>query len=309
MRVWLRSRWPLVAGGLVAGGVLVAGVAGADLFEWTFLGVHESVWGVVAAVASIALVGQLAVSNRAAFQRERRLVRTAAQLREVSAELDRLARTDALTGIANRRAFFDLLGVEFRRSRRYARELSVLMLDLDHFKRVNDRWGHPFGDQVLRQTAETISANIRESDFVGRYGGEEFALAMPETGPEQALVAAEKLRRAIEEVEFRAGDVPPAHEPSVRVTISIGVASLPIEADQDEFKLIRRADQALYEAKRTGRNRVRTFTKETVSQPAVAEVLPGPDEDADGDGDDAAERAEDGREASGSAGSGVSAGA
>lgn len=275
MRVWLRARWPSALGAVVAATVLVVawnGGTGGDLFHWSVFGLDQSVWGIAGMALMIALMGQLVVSSRAAFHRERRLVRTAAQLREVSAELDRLARTDALTGIANRRAFFDLLGVEFRRSRRYARELSVMMLDLDHFKVVNDRWGHPFGDHVLRLTAETVRLNVRESDFLGRYGGEEFALALPETGTEQAVVVAEKLREAIEALEVRTEDVPPAGEPPVRITISIGIASIPVEDDQDEFELIRRADQALYEAKRTGRNRVTVFTKDVVASPPVAEA-------------------------------------
>lgn len=285
MRVALRGSWPLLAGALLVAGVLTAGWmdGGRELFAWSLLGLDESVWGIAAGVLVIALLGQLVVSNREAFQRERRLVRTAAQLREASAELDRLARTDALTGIANRRAFFDVLGVEFRRSRRYGRELSVMMLDLDRFKVVNDRWGHPFGDYVLRRTAEEITRHIRESDLLGRYGGEEFVVAVPETGTQSAVAAAEKLRRAIEAVEFRSDGVPPAGDPPVRITISIGVASLPVEDDQDEFVLIRRADQALYEAKRTGRNRVTVFTKETVPAPAViAEVAP---ERGDGESD------------------------
>ena len=231
------------------------------------LGIGDQFWALAFFSLTAGLVGQLVLNNRAAFRRERNLVRTAAQLREVSAELDRLARTDALTGIANRRAFFDVLGIEFRRSRRYARELSVLMLDLDHFKGVNDRWGHPFGDHVLRQTADVVAANVRESDLLGRYGGEEFALALPETGEPAALAVAEKLRAAIEAHEFRTPTTPPPGEPAVRLTISIGVASLPVEEDQDEVELIGRADQALYEAKRTGRNRVVAYRKPAATQP------------------------------------------
>lgn len=268
MRYLFRTRWPIIVG---LGGVLL--VIGASLllqradamFDWSFMGLTASVWGTAATILVVALLAQLLVSSRAAFARERRLVRTAAQLREVSAELDRLARTDALTGIANRRSFFEMLGAEFRRSRRYARQLSVLMLDLDHFKVVNDRYGHPFGDYVLRRLAEVVSESIRESDLVGRYGGEEFAVALPEAGAEQAMRAAEKLRLAIAATEFRTDGVPPEGEPPVKITISIGVASLSPDDDQDEFELIRRADQALYEAKRTGRNREVLYSKALVT--------------------------------------------
>lgn len=253
----VRTQLALVLGAATAVALLVVGlVLGDTLLHRHVLGIEDQFWAFAFAAFAVGLGGQLVLNNRAAFRRERNLVRTAAQLREVSAELDRLARTDALTGIANRRAFFDVLGIEFRRSRRYGRQLSVLMLDLDHFKAVNDEWGHPFGDHVLRQTADVIAANVRESDLLGRYGGEEFALALPETGEEHALAVGEKLRAAVEAHEFRTPTVPPSGQPPVHLTVSIGVASLPVEEDQDEVELIGRADRALYEAKRTGRNRV-----------------------------------------------------
>jgi diguanylate cyclase (GGDEF)-like protein len=272
VRYFLQGQLALVLGGLVAAGLLVAGGVSEDSpFPHEFLGIGDQYWVFASLALTAGLGTQLVLNNRAAFRRERNLVRTAAQLREVSAELDRLARTDALTGIANRRAFFDILGVEFRRSRRYGRQLSVLMLDLDHFKGVNDRWGHPFGDEVLRQTADIIAANVRESDVLGRYGGEEFALALPETEEASALAVGEKLRGALEAHEFRTEELPPPGEPPVRLTISIGVASLPVEEDQDEVELIGRADQALYEAKRTGRNRVVVHRKPA---PLPAESTP-----------------------------------
>lgn len=268
MRYTLQAQVAVLVGVL---GALAFLVGGAFVDETPFhhhpLGIEDQFWSFAFVTLATGMGAQLVLNNRAALRRERNLIRTAAQLREVSAELDRLARTDALTGIANRRAFFDVLGVEFRRSRRYARHLSVLMLDIDHFKVANDRWGHPFGDHVLRELAGIISANVRESDIIGRYGGEEFALALPETAEDSALAVAEKLRLAIEAHEFRSDGTPPASEPPVRLTISIGVASLPVEEDQDEVELIGRADQALYEAKRTGRNRVVVYRKPPVVPP------------------------------------------
>lgn len=258
----VREYWALGLGVLAAVAFLGVGVLrqGASDSEH-FLGIRGWYWAGALGLLAIGLAVQMVLNSRAAMKRERNLVRTAAQLREVSAELDRLARTDALTGIANRRALFDLLGVEFRRSRRYGRELSVLMLDLDHFKHVNDRWGHPFGDYVLREIAGLIGHNVRESDIIGRYGGEEFAVILPETDTRRAVIVAEKLRRAAEAFEYRTQETPPTGDPPVRITISIGVASLPVEEDQDEVELIGRADQALYEAKRTGRNRVVIYSK------------------------------------------------
>jgi diguanylate cyclase (GGDEF)-like protein len=262
----LREQWALGTG-ILAATVLpgVGALTAAEAREDRFLGAPGWYWAAGLAMLAIGLAVQMVLNSRAALRRERNLVRTAAQLREVSAELDRLARTDALTGIANRRALFDLLGVEFRRSRRYGRELSVLMVDLDHFKNVNDRWGHPFGDYVLREIAGLISHSVRESDIIGRYGGEEFAVILPETDTERAVVVGEKLRRAAETFEYRHEGTPPAGEPPVRITISVGVASLPVEEDQDEIELIGRADQALYEAKRTGRNRVTVYRKPAAS--------------------------------------------
>ncbi|MEX2373697.1 MAG: GGDEF domain-containing protein, partial [Dehalococcoidia bacterium] len=251
-------------GAAVSAAVLAWGLAASDdatIFGWSAFGMSHDLWGLIATLAALTLLTQMVVNSRAALQRERRLVRTATQLREASAELDRLARTDALTGIPNRRALFERFGVEFRRSRRYGRDLAALMIDLDDFKAVNDAWGHPFADAVLRETAEVIAAIVRESDILGRYGGEEFALVLPETSLEDALSVAEKVRAAIAVTEFRPGDVPPPDAEAVRITVSIGVAALPVEDDQDEFELIRRADQALYEAKRSGRNRVTVFTK------------------------------------------------
>ena len=268
----IRSQLCLTLGLLGAVIVLLVGaVTSADSGHGHLLGIADSFWALAMACLVVGLFGQMLMNSRAALHRERNLVRTAAQLREVSAELDRLARTDALTGIANRRAFFDTLGIEFRRSKRYGRQLSVLMLDLDHFKGVNDRWGHPFGDEVLRQTTEVISANIRESDLIGRYGGEEFALGLPETPLSAALEVAEKLRAAIEAHEFRTSGVPRDGEPPVRLTISIGVAALPVEEEQDEVELLGRADQALYDAKRTGRNRVVAYRKVDESASATSE--------------------------------------
>ncbi|GMU39880.1 MAG: hypothetical protein AMXMBFR23_07460 [Chloroflexota bacterium] len=273
----LRTRAPIVIAVLLCVLVLVIDQrsdGGLHLVAWNFLGVSHDAWGLMGTILAVAFATQMVLNSRSALHRERRLVRTAAQLREVSAELDRLARTDPLTGILNRRAFFDLLGLEFRRSKRYSRHLSVLMLDLDNFKRVNDQWGHPFGDYVLQATAHVIAANVRESDILGRYGGEEFALALPETARDQAVVVGEKLRQALEAFEFRSDGLPSADGPPLKMTISIGVSAMPVEVDQDEFELIHRADRALYEAKRSGKNQVVFFGQGTVSRGAPASAGP-----------------------------------
>jgi diguanylate cyclase (GGDEF)-like protein len=123
------------------------------------------------------------------------------------------------------------------------------MADLDHFKTVNDRFGHPFGDLVLAVTAQALRGNVRESDVVARYGGEEFLLMLPETPRAEAMIVAEKLRAAIEAQDYTDGIQ------STRITLSLGVAALPESAPTDVEDLLRRADDALYAAKHGGRNR------------------------------------------------------
>jgi diguanylate cyclase (GGDEF)-like protein len=157
-----------------------------------------------------------------------------------------LANKDPLMGTYNRRFFDESIGREVERARRYARNLCLLMMDIDHFKSVNDTHGHQKGDDVLRAVAAIVMENTRSNDLVVRYGGEEIAVILPETDVEQAAVVAEKIRRRVElEAEERA-DIP--------VTISIGIAYYgPATATVES--LIAKADAALYVAKRRGRNR------------------------------------------------------
>jgi len=155
---------------------------------------------------------------------------------------------DGLTGVHNRRYLDHRLDVELERFRRYGRPLSVLLLDVDHFKAVNDRHGHTVGDVVLKGVAAALVARVRKSDLVARYGGEEFCCLLPETPREGALREAERLREAVAAVRHAGA------EGELSVTVSIGVAEA-ATGDAAEV-LLRRADAGLYEAKRTGRNRV-----------------------------------------------------
>jgi diguanylate cyclase (GGDEF)-like protein/PAS domain S-box-containing protein len=165
------------------------------------------------------------------------------------AEVQRLAITDDLTGLFNRRHLFELGEAEFNRARRLGHPLSAIMLDIDHFKQVNDRWGHAIGDQVLRALAERCRKNFRQFDIVGRYGGEEFAILLPQTDLESAVEIAERLRRGTEEAPVRT-----ARE-NIRITISLGVAVATGDT-LDFVALLDDADQAMYAAKQAGRNRV-----------------------------------------------------
>jgi diguanylate cyclase (GGDEF)-like protein len=167
--------------------------------------------------------------------------------------LHALATTDALTGIANRRQLLHIGEQETQRAQRYGKPLAVLMIDVDRFKQINDRWGHPSGDRVICHIADQLRGTLRAVDSYGRLGGEEFAAILPETDAAGAILVAERLRLAIEASETaRADDGQP-----IRHTASIGVVALTPD-DADFEALLQRADRALYRAKATGRNRVAT---------------------------------------------------
>jgi diguanylate cyclase (GGDEF)-like protein len=172
-----------------------------------------------------------------------------------------MAITDDLTGQVNRRRLNELLARESGRARRYGRPLSVILCDVDNFKRFNDRHGHLRGDDLLRHMAGILAANTRESDIVARYGGEEFCIVLPETGRAQALHLAERVRAAVAAAVFCVENaaVPGAandeDEPGIHKTMSLGVASFPDDSS-DPAHLLELADAALYRAKRGGKNRV-----------------------------------------------------
>lgn len=164
-------------------------------------------------------------------------------------EIYRLMHIDGLTQVYNKRYFLERLESELSRARRYQRELSLIMVDIDHFKQVNDTYGHLAGDAILKQLCQVVHARIRREDMLCRYGGEEFAILLPEIDKEHALLAAEKIRILVEETSFtfEATDIP--------VTISLGVyAAIEESLSSDDF--IKKADERLYQAKHSGRNRV-----------------------------------------------------
>ncbi len=167
-------------------------------------------------------------------------------------EVQRLAITDGLTGMYNRRHFFELAENELNRARRFRHTVSAIMLDVDHFKQVNDTYGHAVGDQVLRVLAERCRESIRDIDILGRYGGEEFAIILPATDLSGAVSMAERLRQCISDTPIltERGDI--------AITTSLGVASS-VQPDGDVATLLNRADAAMYAAKQAGRNRVATL--------------------------------------------------
>ncbi len=173
-------------------------------------------------------------------------------LAEANRELDRLGRTDGLTGLYNRRAWEELLSAEFKREQRKGETSVLAMFDIDHFKRINDNYGHPAGDEVIRRVAQLAVQCKRESDIAGRYGGEEFGVILVDTDLEGAAHFAERLRRAVEAtvVEYDGNEI--------RFTVSIGLAiNVP---QQDSYtQWLEQADQALYKSKQGGRNKVSLY--------------------------------------------------
>jgi diguanylate cyclase (GGDEF)-like protein len=164
-------------------------------------------------------------------------------------QAERLATTDGLTGLSNRRHFNAQLAARSREAERYRKPLSLLLLDIDHFKKVNDAHGHPAGDAVLRGVALVAQKEARETDLSARYGGEEMALILPETDARGALVMAERIRAAVAAAQH------PTESGALRVTVSVGVATSPSDGESPEA-LLEAADKALYRAKQGGRNRV-----------------------------------------------------
>jgi len=192
-------------------------------------------------------------------ERDLKLFQAAAE--QVSISLDNaltfqmtkeLTNRDELTKLYNRRYFFERLEKEVERAKRYNRKLSLLMIDIDHFKNYNDTFGHLRGDEVLRKLAMSLENNLRKVDVIARYGGEEFLALLPETNKTSAKRVGEKLRKAIEKTDFHLGEgkLGPG-----RVTITIGISAYP-EDCQDAFELLDLADKAMYYGKAQGRNRV-----------------------------------------------------
>lgn len=223
---------------------------------------HIRSWLGVPLVVHDQVIGMLSVEHKAPDQftdNDARLVvafadqvAVAIENARLYAEMRELAVTDSLTGVYNRRGFFELGQREVERAKRFGRSLTAIMFDIDRFKRVNDAHGHAVGDQVLAQLAEVCQQTLREVDLIGRYGGEEFIVLLPETDLPGGYDVAERLRRRIEQLAT-ATDAGP-----VKVTISLGVAELDTQ-QQNLEGLLENSDRALYDAKQAGRNCVRVW--------------------------------------------------
>ena len=163
---------------------------------------------------------------------------------------------DSLTGINNRRNFLGLVQKEITRASRYNHPFSLIMLDIDHFKKVNDTYGHFVGDQVLIECCDVCMKELRDNDIMGRLGGEEFAIALMECDTAEAAIVAERIRQAVASHAVITG------KEKIRITVSLGVTG--ICEDHDFNRMLERADHALYQAKENGRNQTRTFKTKNV---------------------------------------------
>lgn len=181
-------------------------------------------------------------------------------IKEAQQKLVELATIDDLTQLYNRRYFFERFDQEMERAKRYQRPLSCIILDIDHFKTVNDTYGHLTGDQVLRDISEVLKKNCRQSDLAGRYGGEELIVLLPETDSAGAMIIAERIREMIEQHQTVNGK-----GVTIQVTVSLGVASLTgpeLRIIDKHERIVQYADDALLLAKKEGRNRIKIYKPE-----------------------------------------------
>ena len=228
------------------------------------------------------LYDQLSTSRAAlerALQRERKLM---ARMRRDNEQLRALCTTDPLTHVQNVRSFAEIFDHEFKIAKRYGNTLSFLMLDIDHFKMVNDTHGHPSGDYVLKELAVILTQIVRESDVVARAGGEEFSILLPNGGDRQARKFAERIRKHVCNRKFI------VHGQIIHITVSIGIATFPANAEIGDPSMLKYcADQALLVAKETGRDRVVAFsdlpqpTRVRLRQQYLAAWQPGPEDRQD----------------------------
>jgi diguanylate cyclase (GGDEF)-like protein len=244
----------------------------ADFFGLSLQGIQS--YSELLAAANIEL-GKLNLSyeqmNKELIAAKRRTEELAVKLSEANRKLEEMANLDGLTQIFNRRVFENTLTREFYRSNRYGHPLSCIMIDLDHFKNINDTEGHLVGDHVLREMASLLQKLLRKSDFLARYGGEEFVVISPETNNAGAKILAEKLRDAVENHAF---DI---EGRTLRITISLGVATFTSETDMErEDQLVEKADKNLYRAKSLGRNRIWTDVEEA-NLPEETPAVPSDD--------------------------------
>ncbi|WP_178863925.1 sensor domain-containing diguanylate cyclase [Thiomicrorhabdus cannonii] len=218
-----------------------------------YIGLHRDVSELVQSKAELIRMQQ--TLKRVNAELEQKVVERTRALQDANDALTKLATTDALTGLSNRRHFFEVANNEVERARRYDRSMACLMLDIDHFKQINDRCGHAVGDRALIEFAQALNKGLRQEDIVARLGGEEFSVILPEQALEEAVATAERLCQQIARLRVATGLKTPQECEYLSFTVSIGVSVLR-DDDASLEMLISRADNALYEAKKQGRNTV-----------------------------------------------------
>ncbi|HEY8489621.1 MAG TPA: GGDEF domain-containing protein [Dehalococcoidia bacterium] len=237
----------VAAAAVVAAGSLLAppgGLAHGVRLDAVLLG--------LAVLAAFAVAGALA-GARSRAEQDRRVAELELELRRRAEDLERLAERDALTAAYTRRHFFERLGVEVRRARRYGRAVSCILLDVDRFAAVNREQGQQFGDFVLAELALLLTGDLRESDLVARFEGDEFAVLLPETGPAQAAAVADRIQAAIRAYVFDDGVA------QARLTLSQGIASFPDHGVTTPEELVQAAAAVLRRAKQAGGDQVQVF--------------------------------------------------
>lgn len=194
------------------------------------------------------------------YNKLKELVKKNRELTNRNILLEQMAITDSLTQVYNKGYILKRLDTELTRTIRYKEKISVIMLDIDYFKKINDVYGHIAGDAILKKLSDKLTESVRDVDIVGRYGGEEFVIVCPNTSMSGATILAERIRENVQNTLFQAGGT------DIRITVSLGLSSLSSQTDaSDDFssvKLLEEADLALYKAKSAGRNRVALFSKE-----------------------------------------------
>jgi diguanylate cyclase (GGDEF)-like protein len=232
--------------------VIVAANKAEALYGWSRNCLLQSIWVVVLCVVLIRGNDYTRKVMRQRRDAEANLRSAHAAVAQANRDLERLAQFDELTGLANRRYFNRQLAQTFNQAQRHQRPLSVVMVDVDHFKKYNDRYGHVEGDNCLRAVAGALrSATQRPADFIARYGGEEFIFLLPDTDAAGAAVVAEAARAAVARLQL-----PHAESELGQVSVSLGAAAIVPEVEDKAEALVTQADEALYDAKRQGRNRV-----------------------------------------------------
>ncbi|OGP66176.1 MAG: hypothetical protein A3K22_06370 [Deltaproteobacteria bacterium RBG_16_42_7] len=177
------------------------------------------------------------------------------ELKKKNALLEQLSITDTLTGLYNRRYFYDHISKHSAKVKRHPGHFGCLMIDIDHFKNINDTYGHDIGDKILKRVSGIMTSEMRSGEVLARFGGEEFIVCLCEANEKEAIVAAERMRKAVEDANLIEDDNP------VKVTISIGVVIYPLQGLENSDNVIKAADEALYHAKKTGRNKVVLYSK------------------------------------------------